>query len=269
MGIFFEPFDDRKHIFNEIEATRPQPRDQEDNTTTTTDYTEDDEDQGNNQGNQGGDNTPDNPADAPEDYTVPDKGEEQEPEEADQNAPEEGTEATGGDPVDNEQYGDEGGGNESGGSGENTGGEEGEDTEDYTDDEGGGDDDYGDDGADPSDDEIKQLEDEIFSNYSVEQIAIMNKDLKNDFNKLFLMLDDLVDHINDIPKVMEHIATIEFISNKLAELRDMVSDYMYSTYNTKSYTENKIAYNRFLVTVRQINAIISKIPSLKDPKHET
>lgn len=265
MGIFFNFSENKKrNIFNEIEATRPQPQDQEDNTTATTDYTEDDED-------QGGDNTPDNPADAPEDYTVPDEGEDQAPEEADQNAPEEGTEATGGDAVDDEQYGDEGGG-EGGGDpegGDAAGGEGGEGTEDYTDDEGGGEEDYDDGGADPSDDEVKQLEDEIFSTYSAEQIAIMNRDLKNDFNKLFLMLDDLVDHINDIPKVMEHIATIEFVSNKLAELRDMVSDYMYNTYNTKSYTENKVAYNRFLVTVRQINAIISKIPSLKDPKQKT
>lgn len=267
MGIFFNfsEKDKKRNIFNEIEATRPQPQDQEDNTTATTDYTEDDED-------QRGDNTPDNPADAPEDYTVPDEGEEQAPEEADQNAPEEGTEATGGDAVDNEQYGDEGGDAGGGGNAGSGGDEGGEGTEDYTDDEGGGDeggDDYGDEGTDPSDDEVRQLEDEIFSNYTAEQIAIMNKDLKNDFNKLFLMLDDLVDHINDIPKVMEHIRTIEFVSNKLSELRDMVSDYMYNTYNTKSYTENKIAYNRFLITVKQINAIISKIPSLKDSKHET
>ena len=250
MGIFFNNYNkERKRIpFNEIEVSRSQ----------TPEQPEDDEQQ----------NPPadtDNPVDAPEDYTVPDEGEEQAPEEADQNAPEEGTEATGGDPVADEQYGDEGGR----GSG---GGEGGEETEDYTEEDMGGDDagggeDYADDGI--PDDEVKQLEDEIFSNYSAEQISIMNTNLKKDFNKLFMMLDNLVDHINDIPKITEHIRIIEFASNKLSELRDMVSDYLYRTYNTKSYTENKIAYNRFLITVKQINAIISKIPSLKDSKHET
>lgn len=257
MGIFFNNYNkERRRIsFNEIEVSRSQ----------TPQQPEDDEDQQNPPADT------DNPVDAPEDYTVPDEGEDQAPEEADQNPPDEGTEATGGDPVADEQYGDEGGGGAAGGEG-------GEETEDYTEedmegDDAGGEDagggeDYADDEGIP-DDEVKQLEDEIFSNYSAEQIAIMNSELKKDFNKLFMMLDDLVDHINDIPKITEHIRIIEFVSNKLSGLRDMVSDYLYKTYNTKSYTENKIAYNRFLTVVNQINAIISKIPSLKDPKQKT
>ena len=255
-GIFFNNHNKRRQVpFNEIEVSHSQTPQQPEN----------DEDQQNPPADT------DNPVDAPEDYTVPDEGEEQAPEEADQNPPDEGTEATGGDPVADEQYGDEGGGGAGGGDAGGEEGTEGGETEDYTDedagDDAGGGEDYADDGI--PDDEVKQLEDEIFSNYSAEQISIMNTNLKKDFNKLFMMLDDLVDHINDIPKITEHIRIIEFASNKLSELRDMVSDYLYRTYNTKSYTENKIAYNRFLITVKQINAIISKIPSLKDSKHET
>ena len=252
MGIFFNNYNKRRQVpFNEIEVSRSQ----------TPQQPEDDEDQRNPPTDT------DNPVDAPEDYTVPDEGEEQAPEESDRNPPDEGTEATGGDPIADEQYGDEGGGDAGGEEGT-----EGGETEDYTDEDVGDDaggnagGDYGD---DISDDEVKRLEDEIFSNYSAEQISIMNMNLKKDFNKLFMMLDDLVDHINDIPKITVHIRIIEFVSNKLSGLRDMVSDYLYKTYNTKSYTENKIAYNRFLTVVNQINAIISKIPSLKDPKHET
>ena len=258
MPIFYNPYFNipNRNLFTEIEATRPENN--PDNATNNTDYTEDDQQEEN--------RNDDNPADAPEDYTVPDEGEDQTPEEGDNNPPEEGTQATGGDPVDDEQYdtgsGDEGGGNEGGGG---DAGEEGqEEGEDYTNDS-GGDDDYGDE-SEPSDDEVKRLEDEIFSNYNADQLAIMNTDLKKNFNRLFVMLDDLVDHINDIPKVAEHIELIEFVSNKLAELRDMVSDYLYKTYKTKSYTENRIAYNKFLLTVKQINAIISKIPSIKVDK---
>ena len=258
MPIFYNPYFNipNRNLFTEIEATRPENN--PDNATNNTDYTEDDQQEEN--------RNDDNPADAPEDYTVPDEGEDQTPEEGDNNPPEEGTQATGGDPVDDEQYdtggGDEGGGNEGGG--EDAGGEGQEEGEDYTDDS-GGDDDYGDE-SEPSDDEVKRLEDEIFSNYNADQLAIMNTDLKKNFNRLFVMLDDLVDHINDIPKIAEHIELIEFVSNKLAELRDMVSDYLYKTYKTKSYTENRIAYNKFLLTVKQINAIISKIPSIKVDK---
>ena len=109
MPVFFNPHFKytKNNIFNEIEATRPEDR--QDNTTNTTDYAQDEDEQQNR-------NQQDTPANAPEDYTVPDEGEDQTPEEADQNAPEEGTEATGGqeDPVANEEY-DTGGEGEEGG----------------------------------------------------------------------------------------------------------------------------------------------------------
>lgn len=285
MGIFFDIYEDMhkpNHIFNEAAPDPDQDQTSEDNSTT--DYTQEQDD-----------DTADNPADAPEDYTVPDEGEDQTASEADQNPPEEGTEG-GGDPVADESYGDEGGGDAGGGDmgggdaggggdmggGDAGGGDSGEGTEDYTDGgeggegdpEGGeGGDDYGgDDGYDSpekSDDEIKQLEDEIFSKFTSDQITIMNKDLKSNFNKLFVNLDDLVDRINDVPKVMDYIDTIEFVSNKLSELRDMLSDYLYNTYDTKSYTENSIAYKRFVILANQIADLIGKIPTIKETKDET
>lgn len=272
MSIFLDmindEFSNRKRLFNEIEAVDPdRDGDSADNaannpTDEPEDYTQDTGDD---------DNTSNNPADAPEDYTVPDQSEDQTPEEADNNPPEEGTEA---DP----QGGDdpEAGANAppaddaSGDAGEGEGG--GDEGEDYTEGDGeggdpgdgGGDDNYGDDGGDMSDDEIKQLEDELFSKFTSAQIVIMSRTLKKNYNELFIMLDDLVDRINDIPKVMEYIDIIEFISNKLSDLRDMVSDYLYYTFDTKSYTENEIAYKRFIIIANQIADLIGKIPSTKD-----
>lgn len=272
MSIFLdminEEFSNRRRLFNEIEAVDPdRDGDSADNaannpTDEPEDYTQD---------TGGDDNTSNNPADAPEDYTVPDQSEDQTPEEADNNPPEEGTEADpqGGDdpeagadapPADDaggDAGGDEGGGNE--GEDYTEGDGEGGDPGD-----GGGDDNYGDDGGDMSDDEIKQLEDELFSKFTSAQIVIMSRTLKKNYNELFIMLDDLVDRINDIPKAMEYIDIIEFISNKLSDLRDMVSDYLYYTFDTKSYTENEIAYKRFIIIANQIADLIGKIPSTKD-----
>lgn len=274
MGIFFSLLEDKNSILNEIEAV-PTNTDSQDNSNT--DYTQDNE-----QDPVENEDTSDNPSDAPEDYTIPDEGEDQTPEEADRNPPEGGDEG-GGDPVANEDYGGVGGqegggdpnaGGDPGAGGNAGGGEEG--AEDYT--EGGeegaeGEEDYGDNGGydDPgkSNDEIQQLEDEIFSKFNSEQIAIMNRTLKENYNKLFITIDVLVDRINEVPKVMEYISVIEFASNKLAELRDMLSDYLYRTYNTKSYTENEIAYKRFVILANQITDLIGKIPTIKDPKSES
>lgn len=270
MGIFFSYDENGMIAFNEIEA-KPETND-----TSTTDYTQDDE-QNQTPDNGGGDN----PQDAPEDYTISDNGddgEEQTPEEADGNPPEEGTEATGGDqPAEGDNggagdngttdYTDDGGGGEDmgggdGGSDPNAGGGEGEGGDDM--DDGGG----MDDNSSQSEDDIKALEDEIYSNYSDEQRKIMTKELKGSMNKLVTLSSDLVDRINDIPKVSAHIRIIEFVSNKLSEFRDMLIDYLYYTFDTESYVKNQIAYKRFLTIMRQIDELISKIPTVDEVKNK-
>lgn len=261
MGIFFTLIEDKKFALNEIEAVSTNT-DSQDNSNT--DYTQDDDrDPVENE---------DTPSNAPEDYTIPDEGEDQTPEEADQNAPEGDS-----DPVANEDYSNEGDqeSNENPDAGGNADGDA-EGTEDYTqgEEEGaeGDSDDYGDDGYDDpgkSNDEIQQLEDEIFSKFNSEQIGIMNRTLKENYNKLFITINDLVDRINEVPKVMGYINVIEFCSNKLAELRDMLSDYLYRTYNTKSYTENEISYKRFVILANQIADLIGKIPTINDSKRES
>lgn len=262
MGIFFSYDENGRFVFNEIEAVNPNKK--EDNDTSTTDYTQDDNQDQPPEDNGGGDN----PQDAPEDYTISDDngGEDQTPEEADNNPPEEGTEATGGDQP---PEGDTGGGD--------TGGT------DYTQDAGGGDpgdpdaggdgtddggEDMGGDDTPQSEDDIKALEDEIYSNYSDEQRQIMTKELKTSMNKLVTLSGDLVDRINDIPKVTSHIRIIEFVSNKLSDFRDMLTDYLYYTYDTESYIKNKIAYERFIKIMSQIDELISKIPTVGEVKNK-
>lgn len=277
MGIFFSYDDNGRFIFNELEAV--QPGKQEDNDTSTTDYTQDNDDDQNNQqqdNNDAGQN--DNPQDSPEDYTISNdnEGEDQTPEEGDQNPPEEGTEANGGE---DQGANDNGGtdytqdsGGDTGGGGDPSGGDEGGDPSGSgnTGDDMGGDDYSGmnDGGEEKSDDDIKALEDEIFSNYSDQQRQIMSKELKGSMNKLVNLSSDLVDRINDIPKISSHIRIIEFVSNKLSDFRDMLTDYLYYTYDTESYVKNQIAYERFLIIMRQIDELISKIPTVDRVKNK-
>lgn len=247
MAIFYR--DNR--IFNELQVNGQEVGDSDDNAVNNTDYTQDSNDAEAN----------DNPADAPEDYTVPDQGEEQTPEEADNNTPDQGTEA---DPNNRGDAGTdytqdnpdaEGGGEgdpEAGGDPNAEGGDP--NAEGDT-----GGEDYSDDSADKSDDEIKQMEDELFSNFNDAQIAIMTTNLKTKFVELYDMLDSVIEKINDTPKEDHMIRAIAYISNKLAEIRDMLSDYLDTTFYTKSFIENKINYKRFCITINQINSMIAEI----------
>ena len=264
---------DYDKVLNELQVNGRDLGDPNDNDTANTDYTAGDD---NNENDQN-----DNPADSPDDYTVPDQGEDQTPEEADNNTPDEGTEADagadgnqddGGGGEDTTDYtdsetntGDEGGGDE-GNAGGNVGGGDtgggdpggGDDAGDAGD-EGGDNTDTDDGGGDMSDDEIKQLEDDLFSKFNDQQIAIMTRSLKQRYLKIYDVLDTLIERVNDTPKEDAYISIISYVTNQMADMRDMIDDYLTYTFGTKSYIENQINYKRFCVVLRQINSIISQI----------
>ena len=240
-------------IFHELEVNGRQVNTDDDNAPT--DYTA---------GNDAGAETTPAPADDtpesnPEDYTVPDEGEGEEsagtdpaegddqPAEGEDNPPEDYTDDEGGgdEGVDDMGGGEEGendmGGEEGGDTGEDTGG----DNYDTTDSGG--------------DNEIQDLEKDVFSDLSDEQMAIKDRELKSNFSNMYDIIIDMEERINDISKDANMIKPLEFVSNKLSELSDQVSDYLSYTYSTRTYTENMINYNTFISIIEQINEILEQI----------
>lgn len=108
-------------------------------------------------------------------------------------------------------------------------------------------------------DQIKQLEDELFASLSPAQLEVKHRELKRLYSEMFELTENLIDRINDIPKNSKYLNTIKFVSDKLAELRDMIVTYMENTYSTLSYTENAINYNKFLAILHGINKVIVEI----------
>lgn len=141
--------------------------------------------------------------------------------------------------------------------------------------------DYTDDNSEGSDDEptdnnasdnteeaevndIKKQEEELLSNLTPEQLDIKHKELKDQFSSMFDIINSTIERIGDAAVNVDNINTIEYVSNKLSELKDMIIDYMKSVYSTKSYIENSINYNRFLATLNGINKILEEIIKKED-----
>ena len=163
-----------------------------------------------------------------------------------------GDPGAGGDPA---AGGAEGGGDPGAEGGDDAGG-----------DMGGGDDagsdDMGDDSGssgDGYDQQIQDLDKDLYADLTEPQMDIRNKELKRNFASLYDMIQDIIERINDISKDTASVKPLEFVSTKLNNLADNVSDYLVYTYSTKSYTENEINYNLFLAAVHQINDVIAKI----------
>ena len=150
-----------------------------------------------------------------------------------------------------------------------------DDTEDYTQgsyDDGGDDGGYQDDGGDSGSnqqgggedeqhdvDDIKAKEEEIYSSLTPEQLDVKHKELKNRFLDMFDSISELSERIGNISADEEDIHTLEYITNKLIAMKDMVCDYVNDIYQTKSYTENSINYNKFLATLNGINKLLEQI----------
>ena len=185
-----------------------------------------------------------------------------------------GAQDTGDNPPADDQGGDTGDDTEDftqddggdGGDGDQGSGDEGGDPEDFTGgDEGGGDggeggsaDTGGGDGSVQADDN-RGMEEEIFKDLTQDQIDIKHQELKTNFGKIYDTTSSLIDRLNDIPTNDTYMASINFVSNQLADLRQMVTDYMNNVYSTKSYMENSINYNKFLMTLKGINDILEEI----------
>ena len=238
----------------------------------------------------------DTPESAPEDYTVPDEDERGDMNDtATANAQSDTT--AGGDDSATDPAADtgtqedpdagtdtSGGDDTGGGEGDDVSGEGGEPPTDYTSDEGGGGGEGGDmegGGREPAeggdaggettggvntsggeseeDNKIRDLEGEIFGDLSNAQMAIKEKELKNNFSNLYDAVIDIEERVNNISKDAAMIKPLEFISHKMSKLSDQISDYLSYTYETKSYTENMIMYNTFLDILNQINSILDTI----------
>lgn len=229
MGLFF---DYAKNIkpFNEVDVDGQPVGDNSD----TTDYTSDSSSE---------DNNLPAPSQQPEDNIEPDNDQQdQQPDNQDQETTDYGQEY-------DDNYEDDG---------ENPEGDSGE-----------GDGQQNNSGSEPQSeeevDDIKAKEEELYANLTPDQLDIKHKELKGQFLDMFDMVSELVERVGDAGTSEENIKVIEYISNNLITLRDMISDYVNDVYQTKSYMENSINYNRFLASLNAINKLLEEL-QVKDSK---
>lgn len=109
---------------------------------------------------------------------------------------------------------------------------------------------------------IKQIEEELFSNLTDEQMAIKNAELKGQFVTLYSTIGSTLVRINDIPKSEENVNVLKFITDKLLELRDMIDYNITKAYKTRTYIENSVLYQQCIATLNAISDIISDIPNI-------
>ena len=136
------------------------------------------------------------------------------------------------------------------------GGENSESSPSDSDDGGSGSDSAG--GDNNSDEEVNDDNTDIFSSLSAEEQQIKIKELKGLYQQMYTSCDELLDRINNLEFTEDSLPVMTRITYALYDLKKYISEYITSVFPRKSYIENDIAFNRFLMILNSVKDILSR-----------
>ena len=122
--------------------------------------------------------------------------------------------------------------------------------------------DTGDTGSSPEtqeadvDNAAKRKDREIFDTLSPQEQKIKTVKLKELFMDLYNRCDQIIDKLNSIGADYEDLGfPIHKSVETLCALKEMISTYLLYLFDSKSYIENDITFNRFLTALNQIKLV--------------
>ena len=136
------------------------------------------------------------------------------------------------------------------------GGENSDSSPSDSDDGGSGSDSAG--GDNNSDEEVNDDNTDIFSSLSAEEQQIKIKELKGLYQQMYTSCDELLDRINNLEFTEDSLPVMNRITYALYDLKKYISEYIISVFPRKSYIENDIAFNRFLMILNSVKDILSR-----------
>lgn len=116
------------------------------------------------------------------------------------------------------------------------------------------------------DSELQSLEDEIFQGLRDSEKAIRDRELLSLYTTMYNDINSILNKLGGVPKTEKIIQPLEYCTNKLTDLREILFSYILSTYNLKTYIENMTNYYEFLATIQAINKILSELKEKDDNK---
>ena len=87
--------------------------------------------------------------------------------------------------------------------------------------------------------------------------------LKSKYLELYNTINDIITRTGNIAKTSANAKLLNFIVDKLFELKNLLFFYMENTYITKSYMENSVNYQQCLATLSMINKLFDEMRNKK------
>lgn len=144
--------------------------------------------------------------------------------------------------------------------------ESGEDDMGEGDDFGGGDD--GGTEAPPTDEEgeANPSNTEIFTSLTAEEQQIKISELKKLYRELYSSVNDLIHRIDDMDLDEDIMEPMSRVSEVLHRLQDSIADYFQNLFEMRSYLENDVKYNEFLLVLKKTTTVVDDLAKTREKR---
>lgn len=107
--------------------------------------------------------------------------------------------------------------------------------------------------------ELKEIEARLFADLTPEQIQIQDNELKVQYINLYSDIEKVENRVNSIVKTDTNEEVIDFISKKLIELKEMTHYSLIQAYQTRTYMQNVMEYNKLLAQFASIGRMLKAV----------
>lgn len=112
--------------------------------------------------------------------------------------------------------------------------------------------------------DLQDLEGQLFKDLTQDQINVKIAELKRQYVEIYSTTNNVLNRISKIPRMTSNIKVLEFVSDKLLELRKLSFDYLTNTFDTKTYIENSINYQEYIATLTTIDNLLKEIKKVQN-----
>ena len=106
---------------------------------------------------------------------------------------------------------------------------------------------------------LESMEKNLFADLTPQQLSIKNTELLQNYINLHSSLESVFSNLNKIDKNYQNSRIIDFIADKVIELKDMVSYIITDVYTARTYVENLVEYKKCLLIFHQISTMCKTI----------
>ena len=107
--------------------------------------------------------------------------------------------------------------------------------------------------------DIEQAEKDVFSDLKPEQMLIKKAELKERYQEVYTAVTDSLEKINKISRTSYDDTMLDFIVKKLTNLKSMIIDSVDRAFDTRTYVENKVELQRFILAFNYLTNMMTQI----------